>query len=155
MGAIDVGTVPADFDSSTSQGWTQIDKSNPANLSGLITSVQVSAAFNVTGLRVGTFYLVSGLDYKCRASQNLGAVTVAESPKTIACSIAIEAGDFIGSFCTIGALEKNNSGGSGALFITSEHIDPGDQATYTAEASRKIALYGTGVTLVTRGWMSK
>ncbi len=148
---IDVGSAAEDRAIASGALVTQISLSNPANLSGLITSVDVWAATNITGLRVGTFYLVSGTTYRCRASAAIGNVT-AGSKQTFPVSLPIQKGDFIGWYFATGTLDAAASGGSGGMWVDGEYIDPGDSASYTAVANAIYSLYGEGIV---KGWCSK
>jgi len=93
---IDVGAgYTGSSETSLWAGYTIIDLTNPANASGTITSIQIRAQTALTGMRVGTFYLVSGATYKCRDSATIGSVT-AGSVQTFPVQLTIVTGDFIG-----------------------------------------------------------
>ncbi len=141
---LDVGSGAIDRPSYENPANTLIDLANPATLTGTLISVEIWAHSNLTGLRVGTFYLVSGTTYKCRDSETIGAVT-AGSKQTFSVSINIEAGDFIGCYFDTGQIDWSASGGSGYMYIAGEYIDPEDQAVYTLAANQAISLYGTGL----------
>lgn len=143
MAAIDIGAAAIDRAAYVSGNSTCLDLTNPANATGTITSVQVYINTAVTGnFRVGTFYLVSGTDYKCRSSVGLGALAVGLNTIN-GLSLPVVAGDFIGWYFTgSGAIDRTDYGGSSA-FVSGEYIDAGDQATYTAGV-RLYSLYGTG-----------
>ncbi|GAI21510.1 unnamed protein product, partial [marine sediment metagenome] len=101
---IDIGAEPIDRISATAAFTTFVDKNNPANASGILHSIKIWAATNITGLRVGTFYLTNGNTLKCRDSELVGDVeagfhTLSEL------SIAVVEGDFIGSYFTAGGIE--------------------------------------------------
>lgn len=148
---IDVGPGAVDGNDWWGSGATLIDLANPANLSGRITSVDVWANTNIAGLRVGTFYLVSGTTYKCRGSATIGNVT-AGSKQTFAVSIPVVVGDVIGCYFDSGQLENTLSGGVGVASATGEYIDPGDSAAFTVDVNWRQSLYGQGIV---RGWSSK
>jgi len=153
MADIDIGAVAIDRVGHSTNGETDILKDNPANASGTINSIEVWAAANIADLRIGIFYLVSGTDYKCRSSVDLGAVT-AGSKQTFTVdknsnpiSLSVETGDYIGYYHTgTGYLEVDGTGGAGVWVKTGEYIDPGDQATYTYYSGYIISVYGTGTT---------
>lgn len=148
---IDVGGAAIDGDSYANALNTLIDLTNPANLSGLITSVDVQANTNITGLRVGIFRLVSGTTYRCITSVAVGNVT-AGSKQTFPVSLPVQAGDFIGCYFAVGRIEASDGIGSGLLYKAGEYIDPGDSAAYTLLAGATQSLYGQGIV---RGWSSK
>jgi len=146
MSDIDIGSAAIDRASTATLTFTLIDLANPANFWGKITSIEVWAASNMTALRVGTFYLVSGTTYKCRASATIGDVT-AGSKQTFPVSIAVHDGDFIGCYFAAGTIERDTTGGSGIMYFSGESIDAGDEESYTSLAEHAISLYGTGAFL--------
>lgn len=148
---IDVGSGAADLESYHAAGWTLIDKANPANLSGLLTSVDVWTTDAVTGFVIGVFTLVSGTTYSCRSSATIGAVT-GGAKRTFSVSLPIQAGDFIGCYYTGGSSERSAIAGSGFARLNSESISPGDQAAFVEIANQGLSLYGQGIV---RGWSSK
>lgn len=145
MGAIDIGTPAIYQGAGGAATFTNINLGNPANLKGKITSVEVWALTDLTGFRVGIFYLVSGVTYKCRSSATIGNVT-SGSKQTFPVSLVVEIGDFIGAYWASGAIERGDSGGSRA-YVAGEYLDPDDQAAYTVDA-RLLSLYGAGATPV-------
>ncbi len=143
---IDVGSEATDRASFFGvAAWTLIDTTNPANLTGTITSIEVWAKGNMDNLQVGTFYLVSGTTYKCRASQSVGAVT-AGSKQTFTVSLSVVAGDFIGCYYTGGTGDiEVGAGGSGFYYLESaECIDPNDQAVFTYWGTDTMSLKAIG-----------
>ncbi len=141
---IDVGSAAIARDGPASALFTLIDLANPANASGVITSVEVWAVTNITGLRVGSFYLVSGTTYKCRDSVTIGAVT-AGSKQTFSTRFSIQAGDFIGCYYATGTLHSG-AGGSGWMYVSGEYIDPNDSAIFALQAGQALSLYGLRAT---------
>lgn len=149
---IDIGAVAIDQAATLPALYTFIDTNNPANLSGLITSVEVWAATNLTGFRIGVFYLVSGTTYRCRSSATIDAVT-AGSKQTFSVSLPVQKGDFIGCYFDTGTIEANTSTGTWIGGKAGEYIDPGDSAVFTTATSNgALSLYGQGIV---RGWSSK
>ncbi|GAJ07462.1 unnamed protein product, partial [marine sediment metagenome] len=99
---------------------------------------------NITGLRVGTFYTTNGNTLKCRDSELIGDVEAGAERTFTGLSIAVVEGDYIGCYFTGGYIETDTSGFGGVWYITSEQIDPGDEATYSFLAGDAISLYGYG-----------
>jgi len=122
---------------------TFIDNANPANYTGTLTSIQVWATTNLTGLRVGTFYNVSGTTYKCRDSETIGSVT-AGSLQTFTVDIDVVAGDYIGCYFASGWLEASDTLTSTLYYKVGEYIDPNDSATFSTTGNNGISLYATG-----------
>jgi len=152
--AIDVGSLATDRGSSHANLWTKIDTTNPANATGIIDTVRTWYETAATGFYVGTFYLVSGTDYKCRDSVSIGNVASGSEQTFSGLSENIESGDFIGCYETTGRIEFDTSGGSGLYRIKEYQIDPANQATYALAGSYPISLYGTG-TEAAAGWTGK
>lgn len=148
MSVIDIGVTPTYRASGFYSGLTTIDLDNPANLSGILTSVDVFFNADAIGLRVGTFYLVSGTTYKCRDSAVLGSVTGAGLRVFSGLAIQVVAGDFIGFYVpTTGALAYATTGGTaGIVYAAGEVIDPGDSADFGSPNSGWVlSLAATGV----------
>jgi len=142
--AIDCGSSVVSREGGFSNGYTVIDLANPANATGNLDGVDVWARNNVTSLQVGTFYLVSGVTYKCRASVTLGAVTAGSLQRFTGLTLPVVAGDFIGYYANTGGIEYTGSAGSGVYYYLGESIDAGDQNDYTAAAGYAISLQGFG-----------
>jgi len=147
MALIDIGSEAINRAASYPATYTMIDLANPANNDGIITSIEVWAAVNITGLRVGTFYLVSGTTFKCRDSVIIGNVTAGSKQTFSSLSIAVEIGDLIGCYFTAGSIEASASGYSGVMFVAGEYIDPGDSAVYALAADDAFSLYGIGISV--------
>lgn len=140
---LDVGNEAIDRSSLWAYNNTTIDLANPANASGTIETIEVWAYENISDLKVGTFYLVSGTTYKCRASISIGAVTAGSKQTFSGLSLSIASGDYIGCyFSTSGSLERSTSGFEGIMRYAGEAIDADDQAEYTLFAGDAISLYG-------------
>ena len=148
MGAIDVGAEAIDRSNAFGYPFTFIGLNNPANDTGIITSIEIWAYADITGLRVGTFYLVSGTTYKCRDSEAIAGTITAGSKVTKTVSIAVVAGDFIGCYYSGGQLDRSLTGYAGVYEVSGEYIDPGDQATYALQSGDAISLKGIGITSV-------
>ena len=145
---IDVGSEVINRPQSMPEGYTMIILDNPANLTGTLDTVQVWAASigDVTGFRIGTFYLVSGTTYKCRDSVAIGTVTSGSAQTFSSLSINVEAGDYLGAYWAVGTIERNGAGFGGELFYYGESIDPDDQATFTLQTGDTLSIYATGET---------
>ncbi len=120
---------------------TYIDLANPAQNSSNISSVELWFDVNATGVRVGTFYLVSGTTYKCRDSEVVGSVT-AGSKQIFAVDLDYELGDFIGAYWATGTIDRTAGGGSGVRAVAGEYIDPGDQVAYGLNGNNAMSIYG-------------
>lgn len=146
-GAIDVGDEAVNGNNDWAA--TTIVLGNPANATGTINHIELYLNRACTGLRVGSFFLVSGTTHECRASVNVGDVGAAglatwDAPGDFT-AFAITLGDYAGFFPTTGAIERSTTGYSGIRYATGEHIDTGDQMATSLAASQSISVYLTGV----------
>jgi len=146
MSAIDIGAAAISRGYGTTSGYTYVLRDNPANDSGIITSVEVWAKTAMAGLRVGTFYLVSGTTYKCRDSATLGSVATGSKRTFSDLAIQVVVGDLIGFYATSGTLMLGVTGGAGYVAKTGEFIDAGDSTSFNATNNYIISLYGVGAT---------
>jgi hypothetical protein len=141
--AIDIGGGATNRASTISvAGYTAIDLANPANASGVITSVELWFNTNGSGVKIGTFYNTTGNNYRCRDVETIGDVT-AGSKQTFEVSLDVESGDFIGIYGTGGNIEADRSGGSGNFYKAGDQTD-GGEALYELDAGYVMSLYGTG-----------
>lgn len=154
MAVISVGTAAIDGDGTGTNGYTFLSIGNPANLSGTITSIEIWANTNLTGCKVGTFYLITGRTYKCRATVTIGAVTAGSKQTFSELSLAIEAGDLIGCYHASGKSDMSLTG-DGIYYISGDKVVAENQSSYTLIADRASSLYGTGSTEEAEGWVGK
>lgn len=146
MAVIDIGTVPGDFGSNNTPGYTVIEAANPANDTGIIDTVQIWAGVAMTsGCTAGTLS-AAGNVLTVRDSQSLGNIAEGSTQTITGLSIDVVTGDFIGEYHSVGSLRYSATGGSGFWYYNGEKIDPTDSATFTFAADFKLALYGTGTT---------
>ena len=143
--AIDIGSAATDRANASSNMRTFIDKANPANGTGTITSVEIWAEYALTDCMVGTFYLTGTNKLKCRASVAIGSVAAGSKKTFTGLSIAVVTDDYIGIYFTPGQLSYDDTGGVGVWYVDGQYIDAGDEATYTLQADWAMSVYGTGV----------
>lgn len=144
MTTIDVGSTAINRDSYGDAGTTFIDFANPANLSGLIDTIEVWANQNMSGLKVGFFYLVSGTTYKCRTVISIGSVTAGSKQTFSGLSAAIVAGDYIGFYWSGGRIEYGTAG-VGRGYLAGDHVNVDEQSSFgVAMGSGSFSCYGTG-----------
>lgn len=141
--AVDIGCEAIDRTGAFAAGYTLINKTNPAIVSGEVTSIDIAAAENtINGLRVGTFYTINGDTLKCRDSEAIPGTIPANGHVTKAVSLAVEIGDYIGCYFTSGSLERDMAGLQGLWYYLNEWIDPGDEGTYYIFSDAGISLGG-------------
>jgi len=141
---IDIGNSASDRGDYATLG-TMVDKFNPANLSGTITSVEIYTYWQTDMLdcEVATFFIVSGNNLSTRDSEVIGTVTKG-GKRTFEVNLDVEAGDVIGIYFSAGAIEYDTSGGIGIWYKTGDNI-PCTDVTFTYGAGPTFSLYGTGV----------
>ena len=142
---IDVGTPIIDRTNIGSPDYTLVAKDNPANATGIIHTAQVWAETNMTGFRVGTFYVISGNVLKCRDSQLIGDVAAGAIRTFSGLSIAVVVGDYFGCYYPAGFIEIDDFGGPTFVWgRVGEYIDPGDEGVYAPFNNYIMSLYGYG-----------
>jgi len=152
MTAIDMGSGATDRGTSDAD-YTNINKGNPANATGTITSIEIWSNTNLdNGAKIATFFLVSGTNFSTRDSVTIGAVT-SGSKQTFttdsssnAIALEVESGDYIGIYFSDGAIEYDNSGCSGVWSTTGDKIPCTDQS-FTLYSDDAVSVYATGATV--------
>ncbi|NLV18338.1 MAG: LamG domain-containing protein [Bacteroidetes bacterium] len=139
-GDIDVGAEAIDRVAYVNiRNFTIINKENPANASGKITSVEIYAGIDMEGVIAATFS-ADGDNLTARDSYEIGSVT-AGSKQTFTVDLDVEEGDYLGVYCTGGSIEKDSGG--------EYWYKKGNQTNCTNEGFSTtngiISLYATGV----------
>lgn len=143
--AIDIGA-PATNRGTSLANWTIVNKSNPANETGKITSVEIWCNVNLVNCEVATFFVVSGNNLSTRDTHTIGGVTAGSKQTFSGLDITVQTGDYLGIYYTGGNVECDSSGGSGIWYgITADYIPCTNQA-FTSNSTYVISLYGTGTT---------
>jgi hypothetical protein len=143
MGAIDIGSGAANYNSASSNLYTYIDEQNPANLSGILDTFEVWFLTNATGFKVGTFS-GSNPNYTMRDYEYIGNVTAASKQTFTGKNCDVTGGDFIGFYTTTGDLEANNPGGVGTPYVSGDKFN-GNTYEYSYDIYSYLALYATGI----------
>lgn len=143
MSAIDIGSEAIDRATFLTYNYTLIDKTNPANLSGRITSVALYAVVEMSGIKVGIFTEAPANTFTVRDWQSLANCPAGY--KEYAVDLNVEAGDFIGIFFTGGQLEVDTASGDGWWLENADYIPCTGQA-FAFTASRAASIYGIGTT---------
>lgn len=141
---IDIGAEAIDRDQYTAPGRTYILLDNPANATGVIDTIELWAYSSFTGLKVATFYLLTGTTYKCRDPVTIGDVPSGSKQIFTGLSIDVEAGDLIGFHAPSGLMERTSFGFAGLLWISGDLCYPGHEAEYNLDEGDVASLYGTG-----------
>lgn len=148
---IDIG-MPAIDRGSTASTYTWVNIGNPANESGTITGIAIWASTPLTNCEVATFFVVSGNNLSTRDVHFIGDVA-AGSKQTFVVDLDVEVGDYIGSYHTAGAIERDSSGFAGCWMKTGDNI-PCENLEFSFREDEATSLCGTGVSIPT-GWDHK
>lgn len=150
MAAIDIGNLATDRSTSFTF-LTIVDKANPANASGAITSIEIWAVSEISDCEVATFFIVADNNLSTRDTVTLGTVTsgskqtFTEDSGSDPISLTVQEGDYIGVYATAGTIECSNSGEIGFWYQTGDQI-PCTDTEFVYIASYGISLHGTGET---------
>ena len=143
----DISIGPASIDRSTvrSGGTTDINYTNPANLSGTIKLIQVYSAEAIEGLKAGIFYLVSGAIFHCRSAALLGNVP-ANTQKIFTTELPVQKGDYLGYYwnADTGQIEFDNLDGVGLYYISGDYVAVDSEATYAFNSEYTTSCHGKG-----------
>lgn len=149
---IDIGSPAIDRDSGRGANVTHILVDNPANVSGIIDTIEIFANDDIEGLEVATFYSTGTNEFSTRDTHTIGDVTPGSKQTFEGLNLSVQAGDYIGFVFTVGSIEMSTSGYSGYWWLSGDYI-PCTTTTFTSKSDRTISLYGTGITEV--GWSHK
>lgn len=147
---IDIGMPATDRGSSLTGLRTAINKGNPANAAGTITTVEVFAYTDMTLAEVATFFVVSGNKLSTRDTEAIGTVT-AGATRTFEVNLDVQVGDYIGIKWQSGAIERDVSGGEGVWYTASDQI-PCTNYEFSLGVTWVASLYGYGAAV---GWDHK
>jgi hypothetical protein len=143
MTAIDIGPGAIERASGGAPNYTQVSKTNPANETGVIDTVEILAGTDMTGVVVASFYVVSGNNLSTRSSVNIGNVPAGSKQTFTGLSLQVEAGDFIGLYCATGTLKVGSPAGSGRWYKSGNYI-PCTNTAFTSIGTSDYSLGGSG-----------
>lgn len=146
-GTIDIGADAINRNTFWSTAYTLLALDNLANDSGEIDTWEIWAYADMTGCKVGTFFIIGGDTYECRDVETIGSVTAGSKQSFTGCTTTVVTSDRCAGYAATGSWEKSNSGfagfrhkGSGGdVIIASQQTDFSSLLSGDA-----ISLYGTG-----------
>lgn len=139
--AIDIGTEAIDRVKNIGI-YTLINKGNPANASGIITSVEIYAGvLGLLNCEVAIFYEGESNIFTTRSNVSLGTVEAGYSQHDV--NLAVETGDYIGIYYSAGSIDRVLTGGVGFWYLEGDYIPCTDQE-FTPLADNILSLYGSG-----------
>jgi len=142
--AVDIGDGAINGNGFGDPGDTWINKGNPANAAGVITTVKIWAYINMTGCKVGIFYLTGTNKFKCRSAATIGSVTAGGERTFSGLSLAVEAGDYIGASASTGRIEASYDSYDGTWEKSGDYCVVDAEGTFTFWTGWKYSLYGEG-----------
>lgn len=147
--AIDVGSACVVGDNGQSDGYTRIDKNNPANATGTIDSICIYAQNSMSGIEYAAFTDEGSNIFSTNGDTNGSALTATGGQQTYHTAagndftaFAIATGEYLGHYFTVGRLEMDVSG-IGQWYVVGDDI-PASSVTFTFVATRSLSVYGTG-----------
>ena len=150
MAAIDIGSTASDRTGTADSANTYINKTNPADGDGTITTVEIWADTELADCEVATFSegaanIMTSRDSEVVNNGNGAGVVLAGSKQTFTVDIDVVTGDYIGIKFSAGLLEYTNGSGDGRWYLGGDQI-PCTDAEFTLGANREVSLYGIGAT---------
>ena len=121
---------------------TLINKESIASIDGTITSIDVWSYYDLTGLKVGTFYKTNGNTLKCRDSEAIAGTITKGSKVNKVVSLTVVTGDYIGCYYGVGRIEVDSTGYNGMWIVSGDKCTVGVSATYTFYADDALSLGG-------------
>jgi hypothetical protein len=143
MTPITIGPGAVDRSSQGAPNWTQVSKTNPAAEAGIIDTVEIWGAADMTGVVVASFYVVSGNNLSTRDYVNIGDVPAGSKQVFTGLSLQVQPGDYIGMYCVAGTIETGAPAGGGRWYKPGNYI-PCANAAFTYTAFTDYSLYGSG-----------
>jgi len=152
MAVIDIGGGATDRNDAHNPNHTIIDQANPANDSGTITTIYTWFATTGANFQVGFFEEVSADTFTTRSDQNLGSVTPGSQQSFTGLSLAVVAGDYIGTVYTSGTIDYSTPGATTGIWreLNQDYVPCTNQAITDQGVGRNPSLYGEGATAA--GW---
>ena len=146
---IDIGSAATDRNTSaTGVNYTRIDANNPANATGVLTSFEMWAYSQMTGVKIGTFS-GSHPTFNDRDYETIGTVAAYSKQTFTGKNCDVSTGDFIGYYHggSGGELEATYPGGAAnAYYVTGDKFGLG-AVSYSVVYNYSFSAYATGVTI--------
>jgi hypothetical protein len=148
MATIDVGAAASNRSTvkGFSTGYTYVDRTNPANDTGVLDTFEIYAVngYSILNTKVGTFS-GSSKTWDDRDYETIGTVTSGSKQTFTGKNCDVSAGDIVGIYGATGRIESDGSGYDGVCYITGDQFGAGS-ASYTEVGGDCISLYATGAT---------
>jgi len=156
MAVITIGNEATDRASQVGLTSTNVDANSPATGTGTITSIEVYAYDNWSGIiQAATFYRKDPIGFPNKLTTrdvvDLGNISAGYNEYTVdessnAISLNVVEGDFIGIYASTGSIDVTLTDTNvGRWYQTGDRI-PCDDYTFIVQANRTLSIKGTGVT---------
>lgn len=147
--AVDIGSPAIEGAGNYSNAATRINRENPANVTGVITSVAIYAGAEMSDCQVATFYIEAGTNLSTRDWELIGAVPAGYSIHSV--NINVTVGDCIGICFPAEGSIAYNAGTEACWYRLGDNI-PCDDVEFTATGNWKISVLGIGISYL---WNTK
>ena len=145
---IDIGVLGQEDWGQAGQGYTIINKGNPAEKAGKITKVKVYVApfDNIKEVKIGIFEMVGTNRFTTRSWQNVGTLT-GGGEREVDVNLDVEEGDYIGIYCSgIGKVKIIIEEPYVGYWLLNGTQIPCTSKVFNYYQPRAVAVYGTGTT---------
>ena len=143
---IDIGTPAIDRSGVSATGYTYIIQENPANSSGIITSIEMYAYTDMVDVEIATFYNIEGNIFSTRDTENIGTVVSGSKQTFDDLNLSVQEGDYIGFYTVLGSLEMTHVTGSFIIWMKIGDYIPCNSFMFDNSLQGNIlSLYGFGI----------
>jgi hypothetical protein len=140
--AIDIGAGANGYGSaSLLAGYTALDKTNPANETGIITTFEIMHYTVGVGVKIGTF-AGNGTSWSYRDHELVGNVPAGSKQVFSGLNCSVSSADIIGWYAASGQLDVGASYGSGYLSYNADYFSSGTHTYTLNDADGRLGLYG-------------
>jgi hypothetical protein len=143
MADVDIGSPAIDRAGNQAITYTRVEKGNPANDNGTITSVEIWAYSDLSGCEIATFIDEGSNVLSTRDYETIGSVTSGSKQTFSGLDMDVQTGDYIGIHGSGGNIEDDWSGGAGQWMKSGDYI-PCSSETFNSYANFTLSLYGEG-----------
>ena len=142
--AIDIGSGASNRSSSVTYGYTRLDRGNPANADGVLTSFSMYFDTNPSGVKMGTFYGTYP-NYTNRDYESFSGISGGVVKTFTGRNCTVNSGDLLGNYYSGGELSYDNSSGPGIYRWTGDAFGAGSKS-YISFDSVTLSTYAEGGT---------
>lgn len=145
MAVITVGSDAVNEITTLSATRTGINYNGAADGTGTLQEAQIHVSSEVSGLEIATFIDEGSAIFSTRDNETIAGAYAAGYHEIALDDMAVESGDFIGSYHGGGTVDKDYTGHAGIYVLSGDYI-PADSDTFTLWGEDSLSLKGIGVT---------